>query len=176
MIDGVQRSANGFATYTFLAAQQRRLRVAHHLHSGVQVVRAARRNTPVLLLIREPASTALAIVGAWPHVGVGQALRAYDRYYSRVGGVADDCVVGFFDQVTSDLGGVVERVNDRYGTAFGVPRPTEESTKRLYDPNDPSAAARKARAADAAAQLEEPANRVLLHRAEELWEAFQRYR
>ena len=176
VIDGVQRSANGFVTYTFLGAQQQSARVAHHLHSGAQVVRAVRLHVPVLLLIREPTASALAIVGAWPHVGVGQALRAYSRYYRRVAEVAGDCVVGFFDQVTSDLAGVVQRVNERCGTAFDLPRPTADSARKLYDPDDPSVAERKARAAAAATRLTEPPNRALLHEAEELWDAFQRYR
>ncbi len=176
VIDGAPRSANGFATYTFLAAQRHPVRVAHHLHSGEQVVRAARRHIPVLLLIREPAAAALAVVGAWPYIGVGQALRAYVRYYGRAGDVADDCVIGFFDEVTSDFGRVLQRVNDRYRTSFDVVHPTAESARRLYDPDAPDVVARKAWARAAASHLEEPANRALLRSAQRLWEAFQRHR
>jgi len=176
VIDGLQRTANGYATYSFVAGQTSRLNVAHHLHSGEQVVRAAKRHTPVLLLIREPAECALAIVGAWPYVTVGQALRAYTRYYSRVAGVADECVLGFFDEVTSDVGSVISRINERYGTTFEVRHHDEDSARTLYNPLSPVVASRKARAQAAAPQFETLENRVLLGAAQELWAAFQQYR
>jgi len=176
VIDGVQRSANGFAAGSFLAVQQRPLNVAHHLHSGEQVVRAVRRQIPVILLIREPAACALAIVGTWPYVSVGQALRAYIRYYERVASEGDKCVIGLFDEVTADVGQVIERLNDRFGTSFDVPHHTEESARALYNPSDPSIMSRKANARAAEPQLAEPANHALLLRGRRLWDYFRKVR
>ncbi|MFW6124631.1 MAG: hypothetical protein ACOC46_00675 [Pirellulales bacterium] len=134
VIDGMQGSGNSFVTAAFQLAQQRRVEVAHHLHSPAQIIGAARRGVPVLVTIREPAGTVLSLVSRWPYVRLGQALREYVRFYRKVQCVDDRIVVGLFPESTRDLGSVIGRVNERFGTDFVPFEHTEENMRRLRDP------------------------------------------
>jgi hypothetical protein len=46
--------------------------------------------------------------------------------------VRDRFVVGLFDEVTSDFGAVVDRVNRRFGTSFRRFEPTPENEARAF--------------------------------------------
>ena len=54
VIDGFTRSATTFAVYALQLSQERPVRLAHHLHAPAQLIEAARRGVPALVLIREP--------------------------------------------------------------------------------------------------------------------------
>src|SRR6266702_5655357 len=53
VIDGYTRSASTFAVYALQLSQDKPVRLAHHLHAPAQLIRAARRGVPALVLIRE---------------------------------------------------------------------------------------------------------------------------
>ena len=60
VIDGFTRSATTFAVYAFQLAQDRPIRLAHHLHAPAQLIEAARRGIPTMALIREPQGAILS--------------------------------------------------------------------------------------------------------------------
>ena len=66
MIDGYTRSASTYAVYAFQLSQARPVRVAHHLHAPAQLIEAARRGVPTLMVIREPRGALLAQPRASP--------------------------------------------------------------------------------------------------------------
>jgi hypothetical protein len=133
VIEGFPRTGNTFAVFAFQAAQERPVRVAHHLHAPAQVSVAAGRGLPVLLLIRPPEEAVVSSVIWWPHVSPADALPAYAHFYERLLPLRDACVVGRFDEVTSDMGAVIDRVNARYGTAFARFEHTPENVERCYE-------------------------------------------
>src|SRR6266571_2862096 len=51
VIDGYTRSACTFAVYAFQLAQDRPVRMAHHLHAPAQLIAAARMEIPALVVI-----------------------------------------------------------------------------------------------------------------------------
>jgi hypothetical protein len=118
VIDGFTRSAGTFAAVAFQFAQNDHVRVAHHMHAVAPLLVAARRQIPVLLAVREPESTVLSASVREPNVTVRQWLKTYVDFYDRIVTCRDDFVVATFEEVTSDLGGVIRRVNDRFGTRF----------------------------------------------------------
>jgi capsular polysaccharide biosynthesis protein/Mrp family chromosome partitioning ATPase len=152
VIDGYTRSACTFAVYAFQLSQQNarrtsrrspharrggppshQVRLAHHLHAPAQLLEAARRGIPALVVIREPEGAILSQVLREPHVSVRGALVSYTRFYSRLIPHASSFVAGEFNDVTNDFGSVIRRLNKRFGTHYRTFDSTEESLQECFD-------------------------------------------
>lgn len=115
VIDGYTRSASTFAVYALQLAQERPVRLAHHLHAPAQLVAAARSGVPTLLVIREPRGAILSQLVREPGVAMRDALVAYVRFHDCLRGYRDRFVVGEFEKVTHDYGSVIAELNKRFG-------------------------------------------------------------
>jgi hypothetical protein len=135
-IEGFLRSGNTFCVIAFQRAQPRTVSIAHHVHAAGAVIAAVRMGTPTLVLIRPPDESVLSYVTRWPALTVGQALRGYARFYDPLVPYREGFVVGRFDEVTSDLGAVIRRVNERFATAFVPYEPTEENDRAVREELD----------------------------------------
>jgi hypothetical protein len=133
VIDGYTRSASTFAVYALQLAQDRPVRLAHHLHAPAQLVRAARTGVPALLLIREPRGAILSQLVREPDVAMRDALVAYSRFHARLLPHLHDVVVGEFQQVTTEFGVVIDRLNARFGLGLRRFEHTPESTDRCLE-------------------------------------------
>lgn len=129
VIEGFPRSGTSFAVSAFEYPQPRKPIVAHHVHSPTQVIAAARRGLPALVLIRDPEDATLSLVIRTPELTIGQALRGYVRFYRPLLPYRDRVVVATFQQVTTDFGAVVRRMNARFGTAWRPFPHTEENVR-----------------------------------------------
>jgi hypothetical protein len=118
VIDGYTRSASTFAVYAFQLCQDEPVRLAHHLHAPAQLIAAARRSIPALLLIREPQGAILSQLIQEPGVALRDALVAYIRFHTCLRPYAGSLAVAEFEQVTHDFGSVIRRLNTRFGTSF----------------------------------------------------------
>lgn len=135
-IEGFLRSGNTFAVIAFQSAQPRQVSIAHHVHAAGAVIAACDMGTPTIVLIRPPEESVLSYVVRWPELTIGQALRGYVRFYEPLVPYRDRFVVGTFDEVTGDLGGVIRRLNGRFGTSFEPFRPTEENLRAVREELD----------------------------------------
>jgi hypothetical protein len=133
VIDGYTRSATTFAVYAFQIAQPRPVRMAHHLHAPAQLIAAARRRVPTIALIREPRAAILSQLVREPGVAPQDALMAYARFYRILLPYAGDLVLGEFDEVTTDFGSVVRKVNRRFGTSFAAFEHSEANTRACFE-------------------------------------------
>jgi hypothetical protein len=115
VIDGYTRSASTFAVYALQLAQERPVRLAHHLHAPAQLIAAARSGVPTLLVIREPRGAILSQLVREPGVAMRDALVAYVRFHECLRVYRHRFVVGEFENVTHDFGSVIGRLNDRFG-------------------------------------------------------------
>ena len=131
VIEGFPRSANTFARVAFNSAQSERVRIAHGLHVPAQVIRAARWRIPTLVLIRKPKDAVLSFAIRDP-ISVDQALRYYLSFYETVEEYRDAYVLGLFEEVTEDFGGVIRRINDRFGTTFSPFRHDEQNVDGVF--------------------------------------------
>ena len=118
VIDGFTRSASTFAVVAFQLAQNDHVRVAHHLHAPAHLLAATRAEVPTLMPIRPPRDTVLSAAIREPTVSMGQWLRSYADFYRRMKPVLDQIVVATFESVTTDMGGLIDRVNERFATSF----------------------------------------------------------
>lgn len=130
LIEGYPRSANTFATAAF-ALSNPGLHIGHHLHAPTHVDRAVRLAKPVLILIREPAEAVLSYVIRAPALTLRDALDEYVAFYGGVWPLRDDIVVGLFEEVTSDFGALIARMNARFGTSFAELAATPKNTERV---------------------------------------------
>jgi hypothetical protein len=133
VIDGYTRSACTFAVYAFQLAQPRPVRLAHHLHAPAQLIEAARRGIPALVVIREPEGALLSQIIREPHVSLRGALISYERFHSRLLPHAGSLVAGEFEEVTNDFGSVIRRVNARFGTNYAEFDADPENVRRCFD-------------------------------------------
>jgi hypothetical protein len=132
VIEAYPRSANTFSVAAFQMAQPRPVPVAHHLHAPIQLVEAARAGIPALGIVRPPSDVAASVTIRSPHVSLEQALEAYIRFYEPLAPYRDRCMVVPFEEVTSDFGAVIERLNGRCGTSFAPFQHTDENVRAVY--------------------------------------------
>jgi hypothetical protein len=133
VIDGYTRSATTFAVYALQLSQAQPVRLAHHLHAPAQLIEAARRGVPALVLIREPRGAILSQVAREPWVTVAGALIAYSRFYTCLLPYRGRFVVGEFEEVTHDFGAVVRRLNTRFGRSFAEFAHTEARVQECHE-------------------------------------------
>ena len=134
VIEGFPRSGNTFARRAFVMGQSENVeqrRIASHLHVPAQVVQAARWQIPTLVLIRRPRDAVLSFA-LWNPISVDQALRYYRSFYETVEKYRDAYVLGLFEEITEDVGQVIKRINDRFGTTFSLFRHDEENVGRVF--------------------------------------------
>jgi hypothetical protein len=131
VIDGYTRSATTYAVYAFQAAQPEPVRVAHHLHAPAQIVAAARWAIPTILLVRDPKGAVLSQIVREPGVTARDALVSWRRFYEVALRFSDAFVIGEFNEVTNQVGSVIERVNQRFSTSFVPYERTEENERHV---------------------------------------------
>jgi hypothetical protein len=132
VIDGFTRSAVTFAVVAFQLAQDDHVRVAHHLHAAGHLIEAARRGVPTLVTVREPKDSILSALIREPLVPPAQFLRSFADFYERILPYRSRFVVATFDEVTTDMGEVTARVNERFGTRFACFEQTEENVRACF--------------------------------------------
>ena len=135
VIEAFWRSGNTFALAAFRLAQPRRPRVGHHVCYPAQVLAAVDLDVPVLVIARDPRATVASAIQWGPTYPPGQWLRVYSRYYEAVARVArrsGRVMVVDFNEVTSDFGAVIERLNHHFGSHFTPFVHTDENVAVCY--------------------------------------------
>ena len=132
VIEGFPRSANTFAVVTFKQAQSRPVKMAHHLHVEAQLVQAAKENKPAVALLRNPEDSFRSLMIRHPETPVYWAIQRYIHFYSAIKKLGSKCLVVTYEEVISDMGGVVEKINKRFGTDFDVPIHDDGMVKNVF--------------------------------------------
>lgn len=177
VIDGHQGSANSFVTTAFKRSQNRNVKLAHHLHSPAQIIKAVEKNIAVLLVIREPKATVLSLTSRWPYISVTQGLRSYVRFYTKLKPYSHNCVISTFEQSTQHLGQVIQRVNIVFNTNFDVVDVAKANTQRKeHQSKDPEGAARrKSFKQEKSKEFTTQENALLLSQANKLYQDFEAF-
>ena len=132
LIEGWPRSGNTFAEQAFRLAQHRPLNVAHHFHAPAQVIAAVRKGLPALIVVRNAADSICSFLIRDSALSPEQVLRSWIRYHEKILPYRHGYVTATFEQVTSDFGRVVERINKRFDTDFSVFRHTPENVEKCF--------------------------------------------
>lgn len=118
VIEGFLRSGNTFSVAAFAVSNGPDLHVGRHLHGAPHVLRAVRLGLPTVVLIRQPSDAVSSYLVRRATLTPDDALVEYIDFYRTAWRVRRGFVVGLFDQVVSDFGLILDRVNQRYGTSF----------------------------------------------------------
>jgi hypothetical protein len=135
-IEGYPRSGNTFAVVALQFAQPEPLRIAHHVHAPAHVIAAIRLGVPAMVVIRPPEDPVLGYTIWNPEVTVEQALRGYVRFHEPLVPRAPDVLIATFEEVVTDYGAVIRRVNRRYGTSFVEFEHTPGNVQAVFDEID----------------------------------------
>ena len=132
VIEAFPRSASSFAVAAFRLAQEpRATRIANHTHMPALVIDGVRRGISTLVLVREAQAAVVSLLIHDPRLPVRSALRGYLRFYEPLVAYRGGFTVGTFEQVTTDLGSVIRRLNDRSGSSFRAFHHTPENLARI---------------------------------------------
>ena len=85
-----------------------------------------------MVVVRKPDDAVLSLVIREPFVSIEEALRDYRLFHERIFPYAYGYVVATFEEVTSDFGKVILRVNEKFGTKFVPFVHTEENVERCF--------------------------------------------
>lgn len=135
VIEGFPRTANTFAHIAFKVAQTRPVKIAHHTHAAAQVIAGARKGIPTIVLIREPKAAVISyLIGDFdPQITMRQVLHDYIAFYKPILPFRDHFTLAPFQEITSDYGAIVRRLNGKFGTYFDEFSHTDENVKRCFD-------------------------------------------
>lgn len=132
VIEGFPRSSNTFAVHAFLLSQDRPVKVAHHLHDGYQIAYAVDNDIPCLVLIRSPEGSVASWLLKSPQMKSREILKLYIRFHELVLKYIDYVIVARYEDVTSDFGSVITRLNDKYGLNFNSFEHTPENLDKVF--------------------------------------------
>lgn len=118
VIEGFPRSGNSFATTAFGLSVGPHVGRSSNTHLPAQVRIAVARGIPTLVLIRRCADAAASLCVAAPYLQPLTAVKEWLRFYRAVEPLQSRFVLATFDEVTTDFGLVMKRVNERFGTSF----------------------------------------------------------
>ena len=136
VIEGFERSGNTFAVIAFSSAQSRQVEIAHHLHAAAQVIYAAQRHIPAIVLLRAPEEAILSFLLFHPAIPASQAMNTWLRFYTPLLPFKERFVLARFETVVSDFGRVIRSVNERFGTGFREFEHTEENVNACFEVMD----------------------------------------
>lgn len=118
VIEAFPRSGNIFAATAFHMAQQRDTRLAYGFHCPAQIIRAVKYRIPVLTFIRNPDDAVASLMIHSPHVSAENGFRHYCDFYGEIYPYRAQIVIATFEQITKNLGAIIEKINRKYGTQF----------------------------------------------------------
>ena len=114
VIEGFPRSGNTFTTFAIQDASRYELTIASHVHQPSQIKLALGRGLPTVLVIRDPLS-ALASHLVYDHrFSTSSVIGEYCSYHRQLVPYAERLFICEFDEVTSDISSVIDRINCRY--------------------------------------------------------------
>ena len=131
VLEGCGRAGSTFAMLAFASVQPRPVRTVSHTHAAAQVIMAVRWGVPTLVIVRPPLESALAHM-ARRDIAARPTLVSWIRFHRRILPFRHGFVAVSFADMTSDFGAVTERVNDAFGTSFGVFHHTPENEAAVF--------------------------------------------
>jgi len=132
VIDGYPKSANGFVTHAFRVAQDPPVNVAHTTHAAGLVIAGCRRGLPTLVLIRAAPDAVSRLALVRPHISLELLLQGWIRFYRPLLPWRARFAVGRFEEVTTDLGAVIEHMNEHLGSSFSPFEHTPENERLAF--------------------------------------------
>lgn len=133
LIEGYPRSGNSFAEAAFRLSQTKSVKLAHHSHAPAFVIQSVRWGIPAIVLFRNPIDAALSFMMMCSKISPQLAFSEYTAFYSRISDYRYGFLLVDFDTVTDNFGSVIQAVNTRFDTAFGVFSYSQHNERAVFD-------------------------------------------
>lgn len=131
VIEGFPRSGNSFAREAIIHANPG-IRIASHVHQAAHALQAVRLGVPTVVLVRDPDAAIASAMFLDEFCSIDASLRWYRRFHRTVWPHRGGLVVATFDEVVTDLGAVIARINGRFGTSLRPFRHTSEGERAVF--------------------------------------------
>lgn len=135
VIEGYPRSGNSFAVQAFQWMNSG-ARVAHHLHAPVQVSRGVSYGVPIVVLLRNPEDAVASALVQAPFKSLRESLKEWIAFYTVVLRERPRLVLAPFEEVTSDFGSVIRRVNETFSRDFAAYENEASSDEVMFEEID----------------------------------------
>ncbi|MEM6262146.1 MAG: sulfotransferase domain-containing protein [Bacteroidota bacterium] len=183
-IEGFPRCANSFAYAVFRNYQPESLSIATHIHSAAQIIKAVSLDVPTLVLIRNPEACVVSLRALrkeaavrenkhYFHWHIQHEIRWYINFYKQLMPYKGKFVLARFDEVVTDFGAVIKRINQQLGTSFADFEHTPENRDQIFSTSNyhlsPSDK-RKEFKEEFKAQYMAPENQYLIQKAEAIYQ------
>lgn len=132
VIEGFPRSANTFAVVAFEQAQSSTVKLAHHLHIEAQLMQAAAHDIPAVALLRNPEDSFRSLLVRHPETPVSWIIQRYIHFYTAVKNLGPKCLIVSYEDITNDMGAIVETINRRFDKNFDVPVHSDVMVSQVF--------------------------------------------
>ncbi len=133
VVDGFPRSANTYAYMILRRALDDPVELAGHTHAAATVHAACQRSIPAIVISREPGSAVASFVQLRQGISLGAAISGYLRFHERIRPIAEKVLAVSFDDVIDDMGGVIDRCNERFGLDLTRYHKTGDTERAVMD-------------------------------------------
>ncbi len=135
VIEGFPRSGNTFAYFAVCHAaneENRSLEVSSHVHTPSAVKAATARRIPTVVVIRRPLDAVTSLLIAAPHVPFDRAILEWSHHHQEIWPYRDRFLTATFQQVTTDMGSVTQRLGRLFGTHLPQYQPSEVNDAEVF--------------------------------------------
>jgi len=133
VIEGFPRCGNTFVHEAFEFSQKETVNIAHHFHAPPSIVRAVNANKPAILLLRNPIDCVVSLILRQPNILISDAIQSYIDFHTVLLPWRDDVVIADFDDIQTDLGLVIKKINQKFDSEFLIFEHTKENEKACFD-------------------------------------------
>ena len=130
-IGGFPRSANSFLETT-LRKFNPDLKIASHLHSPLQVIKAVEKDIPCIVVIRDPIDAISSLIVVDMLLKTSPAIRSWISFYERIWHLKDRYVIADFKDVTSNIHKVVKMTNNCFGTQLNIDSISDRTREDIF--------------------------------------------
>ncbi len=135
VVEGFPRCANSFAVKLFLSWNPG-LKVAHHLHVPMQILKGFEYGVPCIVLIREPLEAISSLLIIDLSLSCDLAIRSYIMFYKPLLSFSDNIIISDFPTTTSAFDKVIKNANRKFNRSFHSERITEQMTDAVFSELD----------------------------------------
>lgn len=114
VVEGFPRSGNTFTAFAIEDASAHELTIASHVHQPSQIKLALARGVPTVLVIRDPVSALASYLVYDRRFSASAVIGEYCSYHRELVPYVERLLVCEFEEVTSQMSSVIDRINHRY--------------------------------------------------------------
>ena len=130
VVEGFPRSANMFCVNYIehvLGENGKKIKIAHHTHSELNVILGQKLDKAGLILVREPIDALVSYLIYYDGVKIDKAIDRYLKFYETVSIVKGEWPFVDFSKVTKDFNSLIFAINEKFDLGYPTSRDSTEA-------------------------------------------------